>query len=308
MSQTHNLLLRGLRSVADPTRLRLLSLLALGEFAVSELTEILGQSQPRVSRHLRLMSEAGLLERFRELHWVYYRLAAEGEGAELARTLLGLLDREDPLVALDRERATALLVRRAAAAPGAATADGTLSAELSADGSELAQLAGAELGGRGFDSLLYAGPAPTAMLRVLGPRARRVVGLSDSRAEVQRARASLHGAGLAHCVLQQGDLQAIAAGAASFDAVVLDRTLGSQAWPERFLADVARVLRPGGRLVLVEDYEALAARTTAGNPLAVMREWIERAGLTCARMRPVDTGTSHLLLAVAGQEPGRAAA
>lgn len=304
MSQTHNALLRGLRSVADPTRLRLLSLLARGEFAVSELTEILGQSQPRVSRHLRLMSEAGLLERFRELHWVYYRLAAEGEGAELARTLLGLVDREDPLVALDRERATALLVRRAAAAPGAATADGT----LSVDGSELAQLAGAELGGRGFDSLLYAGPAPTAMLRVLGPRARRVVGLSDSRPEVQRARASLHGAGLAHCVLQQGDLQAIAAGAASFDAVVLDRTLGSQARPERFLADVARVLRPGGRLVLVEDYEALAARTTAGNPLAVLREWIERAGLTCARMRPVDTGTSHLLLAVAGQEPGRAAA
>jgi ArsR family transcriptional regulator len=304
MSQTHNALLRGLRSVADPTRLRLLSLLARGEFAVSELTEILGQSQPRVSRHLRLMSEAGLLERFRELHWVYYRLAAEGEGAELARTLLGLVDREDPLVALDRERATALLVRRAAAAPGAATADGT----LSVDGSELAQLAGAELGGRGFDSLLYAGPAPTAMLRVLGPRARRVVGLSDSRPEVQRARASLHGAGLAHCVLQQGDLQAIAPGAASFDAVVLDRTLGSQARPERFLADVARVLRPGGRLVLVEDYEALAARTTAGNPLAVLREWIERAGLTCARMRPVDTGTSHLLLAVAGQEPGRAAA
>lgn len=304
MSQTHNALLRGLRSVADPTRLRLLSLLARGEFAVSELTEILGQSQPRVSRHLRLMSEAGLLERFRELHWVYYRLAAEGEGAELARTLLGLVDREDPLVALDRERATALLVRRAAAVPGAATADGT----LSVDGSELAQLAGAELGGRGFDSLLYAGPAPTAMLRVLGPRARRVVGLSDSRPEVQRARASLHGAGLAHCVLQQGDLQAIAAGTASFDAVVLDRTLGSQARPEQFLADVARVLRPGGRLVLVEDYEALAARTTAGNPLAVLREWIERAGLTCARMRPVDTGTSHLLLAVAGQEPGRAAA
>lgn len=305
MLLTHEQLLRGLRAVADPSRLRLLSVLARGEFAVTELTEVLGQSQPRVSRHLRLLAEAGLLVRFRELHWVYYRMATEGEGAELARALLGLLDHDDPQVVLDRERATALLSRRAdSAGSGPAAADGT----LAVDGGELAAVACAELGGGGFDALLYVGPAPTVMLRALGSRARRVVGLSDSRPEVQRARASLHGAGLSHCVLQQGDLQTLAAAAASFDAVVLDRMLARESRPEQLLADAARVLRPGGRLVLVEDYDALAARATAGNPLAVLREWAARAGLVCARMRPVDTGAAHRLVAIACPEQGQAAA
>lgn len=305
MAQSPEQLLRGLRAVADGSRLRLLTLLARGEFAVSELTEVLGQSQPRVSRHLKLMTEAGLLERFRELHWVYYRLAADGDGAELSRALLGLLDRDDPLVALDRERAAELLARRAGAD---GTSGAASQAALSSDGDELAQVADAELEGQGFDSLLYAGPTPTVMLRVLGPRARRVVGLSDSRPEVQRARASLHGAGLAHCVLQQGDLPAIAAMATTFDVVVLDRVLGSRARPEQALADVARVLRPAGRLVLIEDYDALAARAATDNPLALLRDWLARGGLQCARMRPVDTGQAHLLVATAAAEPGQAAA
>lgn len=305
MPLTHEQLLRGLRAVADPSRLRMLSVLARGEFAVTELTEVLGQSQPRVSRHLRLLAEAGLLQRFRELHWVYYRLATEGEGAELAQALLGLLDRDDPRVVLDRERAAALLSRRVdSAGPAAATADGT----RAVDSGELAAVACTELGGSGFDALLYVGPAPTAMLRALGVRARRVVGLSDSRPEVQRARASLHGAGFSHCVLQQGDLQSLAAAAGSFDAVVLDRMLAREARPEQVLADAARVVRPGGRLVLVEDYDALAARAAADNPLAVLREWVTRAGLVCARIRPVDTGRSHLLVAIAGPEQGQAAA
>ena len=124
MPSDHLHLVRGLRAAADPSRLRLLGLLALGEFAVSELTDILGQSQPRVSRHLRVLTEAGLLERFRELHWVFYRLAAEGEGAALARALLVHLDRRDPVVSLDRERAAEVLARRAAGAGGAAMGTG----------------------------------------------------------------------------------------------------------------------------------------------------------------------------------------
>jgi len=305
MSQAPEPLLRSLRAVADRSRLRLLGLLSLGEFAVSELTEVLGQSQPRVSRHLRLMLEAGLLERFRELHWVYYRMAAEGDGAEAARTLLGLLDRDDPLFAADRARATAIVARRTAVGGTAAVQpDGMTPA---AD-DELAKVTGAELEERGYESLLYVGPAPTETLRVLGPRARRVVGLSESRPEVQRARASLHGAGLAHCVLQQGDLQTVTATSASFDVVVLDRVTGSRSRPEQLVADATRALRPGGRLVIVEDYDTLAARAAAGNPLAMLRDWLARGGLQCARMRPVDTATAHLLVATAALEQGQAAA
>jgi ArsR family transcriptional regulator len=125
---------------------------------------------------------------------------------------------------------------------------------------------------------------------------------------VQRARASLHGAGLAHCVLQQGDLQTVTATSASFDVVVLDRVAGSRARPEQLVADATRVLRPGGRIVIVEDYDTLAARAAAGNPLAMLRDWLARGGLKCARMRPVDTAAAHLLVATAALEQEQAAA
>ena len=123
MLLSHEQLLHGLKASADPSRLRLLSVLALGEFTVSELTRLLGQSQPRVSRHLRLLAEGGLLERFREQHWVYHRLPADGAGAALARSLLALLDPDDPQRAIDRERATAVLAARTAGDDGAVPGD-----------------------------------------------------------------------------------------------------------------------------------------------------------------------------------------
>jgi DNA-binding transcriptional ArsR family regulator len=305
MSQALDQLLRGLRASADPSRLRLLAVLVSGEFTVSELTEILGQSQPRVSRHLKLLSDDGLLERFREQHWVYHRVPSEGDGAQLARALLQLLDRDDPLVALDRARAAAVLAARTAEAERSA---GDLPALAPGAGQDLAELAVAELGERGFETVLYLGREPAEMLRAFGPRARRVVGVSDSRLEVQRARASLHGRGLAHCVLQHGDLRNVAAATASFDAVVLDRVLAGQAQPEPLLREAARVLRPGGQLMLVEDYEVLSERAAGSNPLGVLREWIAMAGLLCTRLRPVDVGAQHLLLAIAGHERAEAAA
>jgi ArsR family transcriptional regulator len=305
MPQALDQLLRGLRASADPSRLRLLAVLASGEFTVSELTEVLDQSQPRVSRHLKLLSDYGLLERFREQHWVYHRVPADGEGAELARVLLQLLDRDDPRVALDRARAAAVLAARAAKTVGAAGDVHELEPGAAED---LADLALAELGDHGFDTVLYVGRDPDGMLRAFGPRARRVTGVSDSRVEVQRARASLHGRGLAHCSLQYGDFRSLTARTSSFEVVVLDRALSVQPQPEPLLREAARVLKPGGRLLLVEDYETLAARESGGNPLGVLREWIAMAGLLCTRLRPVDVGAQHLLLALAGHEPAEAVA
>ncbi|HSQ69224.1 MAG TPA: metalloregulator ArsR/SmtB family transcription factor [Steroidobacteraceae bacterium] len=292
-------LLRGLKAVADPSRLRLLGLLSESQYAVSELSAILEQSQPRVSRHLRVLREAGLLERFRELHWVYYRMAPEGPGADLARALLELLDPSDPQLLQDRQRAAAVLAgREAGATTGAA----------SEEERELAEVGRAEIGGCDFESLLYVGTEPTTMLRALAPLARRVLGLSESRAAVQRARIVLHGAGLAHCVLRQGSLESLGEDATAFDVVLVDRVLAATERPEQVLADALRWLGPGGRLVLVEDYEAMALRTSDGNPLAALREWISLGGLRCERIRPVDTGNSHLLVAIAEAGEGRAAA
>src|SRR2546423_12640879 len=107
-----------LKAIAEPTRLRLLVLLASGELSVKDLTRVLGQSQPRISRHLKLLAEAGLVERAPEGSWVYFRLADDGEGGELARLILQGVDRGDALLARDRRRAEAVQQEREAAAQG----------------------------------------------------------------------------------------------------------------------------------------------------------------------------------------------
>ncbi len=105
-----------LKAAGEATRLRILVLLAEAELTVSDLTEILRQSQPRLSRHLRLLAEAGLVERFREGSWAFFRLGERGGGADIARTLIARLDPDDPIIARDRERLAAVRAARAAAA------------------------------------------------------------------------------------------------------------------------------------------------------------------------------------------------
>src|ERR1700733_5186106 len=105
-----------LKAAGETTRLRILALLAETELTVSDLTEILRQSQPRLSRHLRLLAEAGLVERFREGAWAFFRLGEHGSAADIARTLITRLDTNDPIIARDRERLAAVRSARAAAA------------------------------------------------------------------------------------------------------------------------------------------------------------------------------------------------
>jgi DNA-binding transcriptional ArsR family regulator len=295
-------LLHRLRAIAEPSRLRLLAILARGEFSVSELTEVLGQSQPRVSRHLKLLDDSGLLERFREQHWVYYRVPVEGDGGRLARQLLELLDADDPVLAGDLERVQRVLAARAA--PGAT---GETGAAESRSG-DLVRFLATELGGQGHETLLYFGPEPDEVLVSLGARARRAIGMNPSRRVVQRARAVLHSAGLSHCVLQQGELAALPQPSCSFDVVLVDRALTAAHRPADGLQEAARVLRPGGRVLVIEDFDALERRAPDANPLALLRSWLADAGLACERLRPCDVSGAHLLLASASQEPEAAAA
>jgi DNA-binding transcriptional ArsR family regulator len=302
MSVSYATLLPRLRATAEPSRLRLLAILARGEFSVSELTDILGQSQPRVSRHLKLLDDSGLLERFREQHWIYYRVPVDTDGGRLARLVLEQLDADDPVIAGDHER-----VRRVLAARGGRGAVGEgVGEQRSAD--ELLPLVAAELGEQAVDALLYFGREPDAVVAALGARARRLVGMNASRHVVQRARAVLHATGLSHCVLKQGELTALPQPAQSFDVVLIDRVLAGAGHPADGLREAARVLRPGGRIVLVEDFDALERRTPDANPLALLRAWLADAGLACHRLRPFDVSGAHLLLAAAVLEPEAAAA
>jgi DNA-binding transcriptional ArsR family regulator len=285
--------LNDLRAVAESSRLRLLAVLADGEFSVTELTEVVGQSQPRVSRHLKLLCDAGLLEKFREQHWVYYRVPADGSGRELVTSLLSRIDEADATLQADRLRVEQVLeTRRAAAGAPPVRAEASTAAEI-------VTLVGDEFGDRERGTLFYFGQSPTEVLAGLASRARRVVGMHGSRNEIQRARAVLHSRGLSHCVLQQGELRNLPHPGAEFDTVVVDRALAAEARPVEALREAARLLRPDGELLVVEDYDALARLTEASNPLHTLRAWAAEAGLACTRLRPVDVDGLHLLLGVA---------
>ena len=282
-----------LRAVAEPSRLRLLAILARGEFSVTELTQVLSQSQPRVSRHLKLLCDAGLLEKFREQHWVCYRVPAAGAGRDFVDEVVARIDPSDRTLVTDDMRVKAVLAQR--------RATGDLGSDAATPGgsTELAAALAEEVGDRGRGSLLYFGRSPADVLVGLASRARRVVGMHRSRAAVQRARAVLHSRGLSHCLLQQGELRNLPHLTGEFDTVVVDRALAAEAGPVAALREAARVLRSDGELIVVEEYDALARLTTASNPLHALRAWTTDAGLACTRLRPVDVDGQHLLLGVA---------
>jgi len=286
VSQFHSVL-EGLKAAAEPTRLRLLCICARGEFTVSEIQEIVGQSQPRVSRHLKLLCHAGLLERHREQHWVYYRVPQHGTGGELARTLLSVVPEADGLVDLDRRRLNAVLDRRAEAARRLVAESGVgkevaqLEDEARVDVLILRTLAEEPVG-----ELLDIGTGTGRMLRLLGEQAERAVGVDISRAMLLLARSNLHAAGLDHLSVRHGNMYQLRFPDGSFDTVTIDQVLFQAEEPGAVLREAARVLRPGGRLLLLE----FVTDTTFGlfeqehNDLAVidedlLNEWCRDAGL-----------------------------
>src|ERR1700735_4813523 len=198
---------RALKGAAEPTRLRLLGLLSHGEFTVGELASILRQSQPRISRHLRLLTEAGFLDRFREQQCVYYRMPVTGQCLQWSRQILSLLNPDAALLRRDREQAARVVGQRAVTVPAAD------SAELEAR-EELARLLGAGL-----------------MLELLGPRAEHAIGIDISAPALRLARTRVHGVGLSHCEFRRGDMYGLPCEDAAFDLVTMDRLLGLAARP-----------------------------------------------------------------------------
>src|SRR5690348_4346065 len=169
-----------LRAVAEETRLRILALLAEAELTVSDLTDILRQSQPRISRHLRLLNEAGLVDRFREGSWAFFRFSEHGGGAELARELIARLDASDPTIARDRERLAAVRAERAGAAQayfGAHAAEWDRIRKLHVADEAVEAAMRAILAGSPIRSLLDLGTGTGRMLELFGPEIERGLGL-----------------------------------------------------------------------------------------------------------------------------------
>jgi ArsR family transcriptional regulator len=285
-------LLSALKATAEPTRLRLLALCAEGELTVSELTAILGQSQPRVSRHLRLLCEAGLLERFREGNWIFHRLARESVNADLVRRLLALIPQDDPNIELDRERLRA--VRRARAERAAAyfrknAPEWDEIRSLHVPESEVERALVEVVSDAGPRELLDVGTGTGRILEILAPLVEHGLGVDISSEMLAIARAKLGDKAITNCELRLADMYKLPVVSASVDAVTIHQVLHFADEPAAVIAEAARVLRPGGRLIVIdfaphelEELRADHAHRRLGFGDAEVRGWFQKAGLNPA--------------------------
>jgi len=293
-------LLAALRAVAEPTRLRLLVLCARGELTVSELTQILGQSQPRVSRHLKLLCEAGLLDRFREGSWVFYRLSQSSPASALARHLVEACGDSDPTIALDLQRLAATKQQRADLAsayfrenaPRWHRIRSLYVDEREVEAALIEMIAAADP-----RDLLDIGTGTGRMLEILAPRVEQALGIDQSREMLSVARVNLERAGLANGRVRRDDMYQLALPDGSFDAVVIHQVLHYADRPAAAITEAARVLRPHGILVIVDfaphSLEFLRqehAHRRLGFGDGEIAEWCRAAGLHPAppRLLPGD--------------------
>ena len=278
-----------LKASAEGTRLRILALLAEAELTVSDLTEILRQSQPRISRHLKLLAEAELIERHREGAWAFFRMAEGGEGADLGRVLVERLDANDPVLLRDRERLTAVRQARAAAAQEyfrAHAAEWDRIRKLHAADEAVEEAIRQALADKPIRALLDLGTGTGRMLELFGPSIERGLGIDLSLDMLLLARARLERAGLRHCSVRQGDIYNLTQARESFDVIIIHQVLHFLEDGARAIREAARVLEPSGRLLVVDfaphDFEFLReehAHHRLGFAPETVSQWLNAAGL-----------------------------
>jgi ArsR family transcriptional regulator len=250
-------LLAALKAAAEPTRLRLLNLCAHSDLTVTDLTRILGQSQPRISRHLKLLCEARLLERLSEGSWAYFRAARQSAVADFSGRLVDALPADDPMIRADLERLTEILREREALAAEYFNRNARRWNELRSryiDEAEVERELVTRLSDGQGGALLDIGTGTGRMLEVLGPLVESALGIDLSHEMLVVARATLARAGLSNCRVRQADMYQLPLADRSIDAAVLHQVLHYAARPAQALKEGARVLRSGGKLVVV-DFE-----------------------------------------------------
>jgi ubiquinone/menaquinone biosynthesis C-methylase UbiE len=278
-----------LKAAGEGTRLRVLALLAEGELTVSDLCEILRQSQPRISRHLKLLVDAGLVERFREGSWAFFRLGEHGGSAALARELIARLDPSDVTLARDRERLESVRKTHSESAQtyfSRHAAEWDRIRKLHVADEQVEEAIRRALGDKPFRSLLDLGTGTGRMLEMFGPAIERGLGLDLSHDMLAIARDRLGRAGLRHCSVRQGDIYDLAMLKDSFDVVIVHQVLHFLDDSARATHEAARVLRPGGRLLVIDfaphDLEFLRdehAHRRLGFAADTVSQWMVTAGL-----------------------------
>ncbi len=309
------------KALGDPTRLRIARLLGAMELAVGELAQVLGQSQPRVSRHVGILCDAGLAERRREGSWVFLR-QSEQRGAliDAVQQLLGLAEHEEPgfaaLCEADRRKLAAIRdAREAAAETYFARHAGEwddLRALHSADAEVERRLADA-LGDAPLGHLLDIGTGTGRIAELFAQAAERVVALDKNLEMLRVARAKLQHLPASSVELVQGDFADLPFADASFDTVILHQVLHFAADPAPALAEAARVLRGGGRIGIVDfashDHEELRTRhqhVRLGFSDRQMADMLKAAGFAARPPQALDGGKLVVKIWTATRRPGAA--
>ena len=305
MGITAHALLGAIRAIGEETRLRIVALLQHGELTVSDLTDILGQSQPRISRHLKLLAEAGVVDKHREGTWAFFELAADGVIGELVIDLLGRTDPHDPVLAADLDRLAVVRKRRAAAAEEyfAAVAERWDEERLlhAPDETVEAHLLEA-IGDDHFETVLDLGTGTGRMLQIVAQHAaahqrpiRRAVGLDSSHSMLAVARSNLERSEIRNVDLRQGDVYGPPFERHSFDLIVVHQVLHFLDDPARAVREAAALLSPQGRLVIVDfaphNLEFLRtdhAHRRLGFRADTVTGWLDQCGLDVAATRTID--------------------
>ena len=289
-----------LEALAEPTRLRLAALLSEAELTVTELTSILGQSQPRVSRHLKLLVEANLIERHREGAWAFFRLS-DTSSASIVSDIIGALDINDPVLAADRLRLAEAREARAAQAAeyfASQALDWDKIRALHIGDARVEQTIIQLLGDKPVNALLDLGTGTGRMLEVLARLTNRAVGVDQSPAMLSVARCNLERAGVRNVQLRQGDIYALPVERGAYDLVIVHQVLHFLDDPARALREAVRTLAPGGRLVIIdfaphgeETLREHHAHRRLGFERSEIETYMSDAGVEPAEFRALEPGS-----------------
>jgi ubiquinone/menaquinone biosynthesis C-methylase UbiE/DNA-binding MarR family transcriptional regulator len=286
-------LLAGLKAVAETTRIRILFVLSHGELNVTELTYILGQSQPRVSRHLKLMAEAGLISRHKEGNWVLFRLREEGRSGALARALVDMLPGKDQMLSGDLSRLEEIRRQRhetAAAYFGSNAADWAKLRSLHVHEVDVESAMLSILENSKFENVVDLGTGTGRVMELLSSRASHLYGIDMSREMLAIARANIERQNLRNAQVRQSDIYALPFADGFADLVVIHQVLHFLDEPARALHEARRILSVHGQILIVdfaphdlEELRAEHAHRRLGISSEQMVSWLARTGLELAR-------------------------